>query len=111
MLIPFAVLTGILTAGVNLVLRANVKVDDIANIAGGAVCGLGIGAITAGMVALSISMVRSKGDLFGFTPVEHDKGGSPFRAHDLWIPVDKIVAGIYGGASEHTFATSTPLAR
>ncbi|MGD9688830.1 MAG: hypothetical protein AB7K52_02275 [Phycisphaerales bacterium] len=111
LLIPFAVATGILTAGMNLVIRGNAKCDDVVNIAGGAVCGAGVGAITAGMVALSISMIRSSPALLGFTVVEYDKSGSLVRQSELWIPVDRLVASLYGQSSESVFSTSTPLAR
>lgn len=111
LLLPFAAATAALAGIVNVTLRANAKCDDVSNIVGGAVCGAAIGVIASGILALSVANMRSKSDFLGFTPVDYDKTGGAARVGGLLMPVDKLVAGIYGFASEHALSTSTPLAR
>ncbi len=111
LLLPFAIATAALSGGVNLLLRANAKCDDVSNIVGGAVCGAGIGVIAAGILAIAVGNMRSKSDFLGFTPIEYDKSGAAVKTGGLIVPADRLVAGIFAFTSEHALATSTPLAR
>ena len=108
--LPFAVTLAVLRAITDKVLRANLKVPNAVNYIGGAVCGAVAGVVTAGIVVMSLGMLRMDTQFMGFQAMDYGPGSSLKRENSLLLPVDKIVAQLYGHMSRNTLATDTPLA-
>src|ERR1051325_8712034 len=113
LLVPFAITLAILRLIVDKLLPANVVLDQKLDYVGGGICGVLIGVLTAGVLALSISYFRVDSSVAGAQIVyaSPDKGCSVVRGSGLWIPVDRWTATLYGGLSERAFRTGDPLAR
>lgn len=110
--LPFAATFALLRLGVDRFLGANIQVGTLANQVGGAACGAVAGVVTAGMVILSIGFTRMGPDMgLGYARVDYGTQGNLKRGPSLWLPADRIVAGVYGSMSEASLRTSTPLAR
>lgn len=109
--LPFGISLGILRAITDSILRGNILVTTPVNYAGGAVCGIIIGTITAGILTISISNLRIPTKFLGHQPYQYETTGNLVRKDRLLFPVDEITAGLYGALSERAFATSEPLAR
>ncbi len=109
--LPFGISLGVLRAITDSILRANILVTTPVNYAGGAVCGLIIGTITAGIIAISLTNLRIKTEFMGYQPYRYDNTGNLVRKDRLIFPVDEITAGLYGALSERAFAVDEPLAR
>ncbi|MDX9911024.1 MAG: CvpA family protein [Phycisphaerales bacterium] len=114
--IPFAIALALLRGVVDGVIRANAVTDSTTDYVGGGVCGLVSGIITAGVVALSIGSMRIGTESpLAAAPLSYSADvsgrGSLVRAGGLWVPVDRITAGIYGTLSETTLASGEPLAK
>jgi hypothetical protein len=109
LLIPFAVSLALLRLIVDKLLPANVVLDRKLDYIGGGICGISAGAITAGLLAISLSFFRFGND-FPSQPITYGSGGSLVRTSNLWVPVDKLTANLYGSLSERAFRTAEPLA-
>lgn len=115
LLIPFSVcllLTRVLT---DKVIKANLTNATAADYAGGAVCGLGVGVITAGVFVIGTQSLRLPTNL-GFRPVWYSEdrtagAGSLVYTNRLWIPADRITASVYRGLSEGSMSSSESLAK
>lgn len=113
--LPFAVYLLVLRLITDKVINGNVKNATAADYAGGAVCGLATGVITAGITVLSIQALRVPSDFLGYQPVWYAKdtgqgGGSLVKNDTLWIPADRITAGVYSALSMGSLSSSHPLA-
>lgn len=109
--LPFAISLGILRAIVDGVLKANAQCDDAANYAGGGICGLVSGVISAGIFVNAVSYMRVPQKFLGHQPVTVGNAGNFQLSSNLWLPVDRLTGAIYSHLSEHTLSTGTPLAR
>lgn len=107
--IPFGISLAILRAVLDKLLPSNTVLEPAADFAGGGVCGLGAGLITAGIVVLSLGMLRVDRDFLGYSRLSQ-QGGNVQSSTKLWVPVDDLVASLYGKASVGVFATSDALA-
>ncbi len=107
--LPFAISVAALRVITDGILGANVEVGDVPNFAGGAVCGLVAGVVTAGMTVLTISNLRVSTEFMGYTPVTFDGQGSLEKGMGLWVPAEKIVVGAYGFMAKNALSTATPL--
>ncbi len=92
-------------------LRANMKLNAIANGIGGAVAGAGSGTIVAGMLLLTIGNMRGTSALFQHERTVYDNAGSIVRGSNLWFPADDLTTAFYSLVSRGTLSTDTPLAR
>lgn len=109
LLVPFLVTLVIFRVIADMTVTKNLDFNDATNFAGGAVFGGLAGLVTAGILVLSLSNVRTGRELLGYTPVTFE-GGSMVSTRSLWVPADKIVVGMYEKLSIGSFGTSTPLA-
>lgn len=107
--LPFGISLAIFRAILDKTLPSNTVLEPPADFAGGGICGIGSGLITAGMVVLSIGMLRVDRNFMGYSRLDQT-GGNIHSATKLWIPVDDLVASLYGRSSTGVFATSEPLA-
>ncbi len=62
LIVPFAVSLALLRLAVDKMLPANVVLEQKLDFAGGAVCGLGSGAITAGLLCIALGFFRLGAD-------------------------------------------------
>ncbi len=108
--VPFAASLVLFRAIMDGILRANVVVGRVADYVGGGVCGLGAGIITSGIVVLSLGFMRLDTELWGYKPIEYSPNGSVVRGDKLWVPTDRIVAGLYGHLSQNAFRAPNALA-
>jgi hypothetical protein len=109
LLVPFAISLALLRLIVDKLLPANVVLDQKLDYVGGGICGIGAGAITAGLLAISLNYFRMGNDTPS-QPITYGSGGSLVRTSHLWIPVDTLTANLYGSLSERAFRTGEPLA-
>lgn len=109
--LPFAVSLAILRLVLDQVLSRNINVSTPVNYAGAGICGLISALIATGIFALTVSNFRFVPGPVKIDPVQQSTNGSITRQEKLWVPVDAIVAGLYGHLSEHTLSSDTSLAR
>lgn len=108
---PFVVSVILLSTILTTTVRANVIVSSAANYAGGGFCGLISGIVAAGVLAVSLSHLRSGNECFGSQPLTFDRAsGALVRTSPLWIPADRMVAALYDRLSLTAFSTATPMA-
>jgi hypothetical protein len=108
--LPFGVSFALLRAILDKALPGNIVLEPAADYVGGGVCGAAAGVVTAGMVVMSMGMLRLGTDLLGYERLGNGTGGSLVREGKLWVPVDDLVASLYGRASTGVFSTSEALA-
>lgn len=109
--LPFGVSLAVLRVIVDKLLPANVTPGTAADYAGGAICGMGAGVISAGILTISIGFLRMETEFFGATHVSYNNNGNVVRGNGLMIPVDRLTVAFYGKLSEQAFATNEPLAK
>lgn len=109
--IPFAVSLLLLRVVADVLIRANVMVSSPVNYAGGAICGLVSGVITAGVIVLSLGFFRFNAEFMGFKPVQYDGNGNLVDRQSLILPVDRLTARLYGSLSEGVLASNQSLAQ
>lgn len=108
--LPFAISLGLLRAGLDKLLPSNVVVEPAVDYVGGGLCGVAAGVITAGFTVMSIGMLRMDTEFGGYRRIQPGTGNALVSQGKLWVPVDDIVAGLYGRASTGVFNNSTALA-
>lgn len=116
LLIPFVVALLLLRVITDKAIPNNINNNTAVDYAGGAICGLVTGVITAGVVVIGVGNMRLPTNFFGYQPVWYSadrakSAGSLVEGKALWIPADKLVAKIYGGLSGGSMATAEPLAK
>lgn len=94
LLLPFAVSLALLRTVTDTIVRANTKVPNIVDMVGGAACGLASGVIIMGFVVIGGSFARLPTNVFGFQPVDVDRG-NVVRTQKLLLPADKLVVAMY----------------
>lgn len=114
LLLPFGLsLLGLRFACDSLV-KTNIKAIAAAEYAGGGICGLVSGAITVGILVIALGYLPLGIGFMGYRPIAYSKSGqgsgSLQRSGGLWIPVERLTAGLYGQLSRTTLSTSRPLA-
>ncbi|QYU67004.1 hypothetical protein J4558_18890 [Leptolyngbya sp. 15MV] len=114
LILPFAISLAVLRVAVDTVLPANAQCGTTADYAGGAVCGLGSGVITAGMIVLSLGFLRVPHDFGGYQLVKNEgtteRGSLEINPSKVMPWVDRLTAGFYSHVSTRTLRTGTPLA-
>jgi hypothetical protein len=108
---PFALSLAILRPVVDKLLPLNAQVDTLVNYIGGGACGAVSGLITAGIIIMGIGMLRLDANLWGYQPITIGSKGSIERSGKLILPVDTLVAKLYGHLSVNTLSTNEPLAK
>ncbi len=108
--IPFALTLAVIRMTMDKVVPLNADLDGVSNLVGGIVCGAVAGTITAGILVMSLSMLRVKQDFAMYKPIQYDNNGSLVRKSGLIYPADRITTWFYGYTSEAAFRSATPLA-
>ncbi len=108
---PFAISLAILRPVVDKFLPLNAQVDTLVNYIGGGACGVVSGFITAGIVVMGVGMLRLGTEFGGYQPISIGSKGSIERTGRLIVPVDTVVAKLYGHLSVNTLASPEPLAK
>ena len=114
LLVPFAVSLIVLRVIVDRAVPNNTKQAPAVDLVGGGVCGLGAAVIAMGFVVLGVSYTRLSIGLTGYKPLwysdqRQEHGGSLIRTGALWLPADRITAGVYSTLSGTTLATGERL--
>lgn len=117
LILPFCIsliLTRLIT---DKIVKANLKNTTAADYAGGAVCGLAIGVICAGILVLGVNGMRLSSKFFGYRAIWYSTdraNGAGSLVHNragMFVPVDRITAGLYRGLSVGSMSSGQPLAR
>lgn len=110
---PFLVSLLVLRVIVDKTVKANVTQITAIDYAGGVVCGAAASAIAVGFLVIGIGYFRLGSNFLGYQPAWYSEGrnGSVVRKDKLWLPVDSIVAKLYGSMSENALATGEPLTK
>ena len=113
LLVPFLVSLIVLRVIVDKTIKANVTQATPVDYAGGLICGGLASVIAMGFLVLSVGYIRVGSEFLGYQPAWYSEGrnGSIVRKDKLWLPVDSIVADLYGAMSENALATSEPLTK
>lgn len=115
LLLPFTVFIVLARLVSDRIVSGNLKNSTAADYAGGAVCGLGVGVLTAGIFAIGIQGLRLPTTI-GYQPIwftEDRAGGAGSLVHSdkLWIPADRITAGVFRHISEGSMSSRDSLAK
>jgi len=107
----FILLLILVRVAFDLGVKANLHFSSITNFIGGGACGLASGVLTAGLTVIAVGFLPGPSALGGYEPYILAKGGvADNEGGGLWVPVDDMAAGFFGGLSNTAFSTDTPLA-
>jgi len=109
--IPFGISLGVLRAITDSLIRKNLKFSPAGDWIVGSLFGVISGTIISGISVLALSGMRIGNDAWGYTAISSDAAGNVQRGPALWVPTDRITAGLYARLSHGTFSTSEPLAQ
>lgn len=107
--IPFGLSLGILRAITDSLIRKNLKFSPAGDWIVGSLFGVISGTIISGISVLTLSGMRIGTDAWGYEAIASDAAGNVQRGSALWVPTDRITAGIYSRLSHGTFSSSDPL--
>ncbi len=108
--LPFVIALALLRVATDKLAPGNIIIEETYDSIGGGICGAGIGLITAGMFVLSVGYLRVPTSFMGYQPVQMANQGNLEVKSNLWIPVDRLTAGLYNKLSQNALSTNTPLA-
>lgn len=109
--LPFAISLGILRAITDSLIRKNLKFSPAGDWIVGSVFGVISGLIVSGICVLTISGMRVGNDAWGYQAISSDSAGNIQRGSALWVPTDRLTAGLYSRLSHGSFASPEPLSR
>lgn len=106
--VPFLVSLALLRLGMDKFIIANAKCSDTVDFVGGLACGAGAGIITAGIVVMSLGMLRFKPDMLGYASVGYTDNaqarGAVQRERPMLRPyADEITGRLYAHLSNAAF--------
>ncbi len=117
LVLPFALSLLLLRVAADKVVTGNMKFPGFVDQIFGGVVGAAAGVISAGVLVIGVSFIANMPLAFlQFQPYEVKANGTvgvyegSDNAGSLWIPADKIVAGLYNELSLRGFSSSEPLA-
>jgi hypothetical protein len=115
LILPFAVFLLLFRLVADKVVRSNIKNAGAVDYAGGAVCGLGVGIITAGIFVIGIQGMRLPTNM-GYRPIWYTEdraagAGSLVQTDRLWIPADRLTSALFGKLSEGSMSSPESLAK
>lgn len=115
LLLPFVVFLLITRVITDKLVKANLRNATAADYAGGAVCGLAVGVLTTGVFVIGIQSLRLPTNFLGYRPAWYSEdraagAGSIVYNSRLWIPADRITAGVYRNLSEGSMSAEQSLA-
>jgi len=114
LIIPFSISFLLLRVLSDKAVPNNIRNNTAFDYVGGAVFGAITGVISIGVLVIGIGNMRVQTDLLGYQPLWYSSdrangAGSLVENESLWVPADKIVAGLYGKLSDGTMSSSQPL--
>lgn len=115
LVVPFAVIMLLLRVATDKLIPSNIKNATAVDYAGGAAFGLVTGVVTTGILVIGVGNMRLSTSFLGYKPVWYSAdratgAGSLVKTDSLWIPVDTLVAKVYGNLSTGSMSTPEPLA-
>ncbi len=115
LIIPFAVVMLLLRLTMDKLIPNNIKNSSTVDRIGGAAFGLVTGVISTGILVIGIGNMRLSTDFMKYQPLWYSTdratgAGSLVQSDTLWVPVDSIVAKLYGKLSQGTMSSEQPLA-
>lgn len=117
LIVPFAVFLLLTRLVADKVVKNNLKNAGPVDYAGGAVCGLGVGVITAGVFVIGIQGMRLPTNM-GYRPIWYADGdaraagaGSLIQTDRLWIPADRLTSALFQNLSEGSMSSPQSLAK
>lgn len=115
LVIPFVVAFILLRVISDKVVPNNIKNSRLVDYIGGAAFGLVTGIISIGILVIGVGNMRLPTNFLGYQPLWYSAdratgAGSLVKTDKLWIPVDSLVATVYGKLSNGAMSTSQPLA-
>jgi len=114
LIVPFAVSFLLLRMLSDKAVPNNIKNNGAVNYAGGAIFGLATGVISMGILVIGVGNMRVATNFLGYQPLwystdRQNGAGSLVKSDALWVPVDKIVARLYGQLSNGSMSSPQPL--
>lgn len=115
LVVPFAVIMLVLRIATDKLIPNNIKNATAVDYAGGAAFGLVTGIVTTGILVIGIGNMRLATNFLGYQPVWYSAdratgAGSLVKTDSLWVPVDTLVAKVYGNLSTGSMSSAQPLA-
>ena len=113
LIVPFLLALVVLRVIVDKTVKANVTQMTAVDYAGGALCGFAASTIAVGFLVIGAGYCRLGSNFLGYQPAWYSeaRNGSVVRKDKLWLPVDSIVAELYGTMSERALASREPLTK
>ncbi|MEM9753247.1 MAG: hypothetical protein AAF916_07655 [Planctomycetota bacterium] len=116
LILPFAAALLLLRIGADKLVTGNMKFPGIVDQLFGGLIGAVSGVISAGVLIIGLSFLPMPLAFLQFQPYEVKANGTvgPYEGADnaasLWIPADKVVAGLFSELSLRGFASGRPMA-
>jgi hypothetical protein len=116
LVVPFILMLLLLRFLADKLIPGNIRNLVIIDYAGGGICGLGTGIITAGILVIGLGTMRLPSNFLGYQPLWYSAdraigAGALVRSDKLWVPVDSLTAQLYERLSIGVMSTSEPLAK
>ncbi len=100
LLLIFGVSLALLRTAMDKAAPANMILDKTSDFVGGLVCGGLAGVVTAGLLVIGANTLWMGESMFGYKRVNWNQATRSLESDTkLWVPVDDIVAGLYGRLS------------
>lgn len=115
LIVPFAVSLLLTRLVADKVVKNNLKNAGAVDYAGGAVCGLGVGVITAGIFVIGIQGMRLPTNM-GYRPIWYSEdraagAGSLVQTDRLWIPADRLTSALFQHLSDGSMSSRESLSK
>lgn len=116
LILPFAIELLLLRLITDKAVSGNINNNTLVDYIGGGVCGVATAGISAGILVLGIGTMRVSTNFLDYQPLWYSQerstgAGSLVKADSLWLPVDKLVATMYGNLSTGAMSTAEPLSK
>ena len=114
LVLPFALSLIVFRVAMDQIVGGNIKVAPIVDYIGGGVFGGASAVLAVGILTIGLSFGRFSTTFLGYQPLVYNEdrsqgAGSLIAGSGLWLPVDQIAAGVYGGLSKRAFFAGNPL--
>ena len=111
LLLPFGLFMILLRVVFDKAAPSNLKFTGLLDQALGGLCGLAAAAVIVGTTVLGLQFLPLPFEFLGYRPMEVKGNGlvEPVDGAGLWVPVDRVAAGLYTALSARGFASGSPL--
>lgn len=112
LMVVFATVVQLLRPLTIRLVPANARLNEAANLAGGAVLGAGAGIISAGIILIGSQFIQGPTEILGATTWSLDNSGTPDTTETpIWLDADQWTSEFYSIASNGSMWMANPLSK